>query len=84
MPVDFKDLASLKRAAKQYGFRDILEGETEAAYRTALAAHVRHIDFVASSEIKSGVGWSEGDFPTMMKEMSGVSPDIIIYERGHF
>lgn len=33
MPVDFPDLASLKRAAKVHKFRDPEDGEGEDAYR---------------------------------------------------
>lgn len=57
MPMDFPDMQSLVRAAKDHGFREPREGEGEAAYRTALADFVQPRDFVESCEIRNKVGW---------------------------
>jgi len=64
MPMDFPDMASLKRAAECWDFREPEEGETEIQYRTALADFVQDKDLIESMEIRSGKGWdkfSQGD-----------------------
>lgn len=57
MPMDFPDMAALADAALVHNFRVPNVGESEAAYRSALADHVKPIDFVESQEIRHGVGW---------------------------
>ena len=57
MPMDFPDMRSLKRAAELWKFRQPVEGESEDAYRTALAAHVESKDYIESMEIRNKVGW---------------------------
>ena len=59
MPMDFPTMDSLKRAAKCHEFRQPNEGETEAAYRKALADHVQPRDLIESMEIRSSVGWDK-------------------------
>lgn len=61
MPMDFPDMQSLESAAKVWKFRKINEGETEDAYRTALADHVQPRDLVESMEIRAKVGWDKFD-----------------------
>lgn len=56
MPMDFPDLNSLKRHAEMLKFRKPNEGETEDAYRMALADYVEPLDFVESLEIRNKVG----------------------------
>lgn len=57
MPMDFPDLKSLQMAAELWKFRPINEGESEDAYRSALADFVEPNDFVESQEIRNKVGW---------------------------
>lgn len=57
MPMNFPDYASLKDAARVHKFREPRDGEPEIEFRTALADHVRAIDFIESEEIRNGVGW---------------------------
>lgn len=59
MPMSFPDMKALERAADVHGFRKPNEGEAEAAYRTALADHVRPIDFIESQEILTSKGWDQ-------------------------
>lgn len=59
MPNNYATLESLKRPAKQHGFRPQAHGESESAYRAALAAHVQPIDPVEAIEIRSGLGWDQ-------------------------
>lgn len=59
MPMDFPDMESLKRAAEIHDFRQPNDGETEIAFRLALASHVRPRDFIESEEIRSGKGWDK-------------------------
>lgn len=61
MPMSFPDMESLVQAAEVHKFRQLNEGETEAAYRTALADHVQGIDLVESMEIRTGKGWDQWD-----------------------
>lgn len=64
MPMDFPDLESLEFAAKIHKFREfrtIDPRETEDAYRTALADHVKPRDFIESEEIRNKVGWDQWD-----------------------
>jgi len=64
MPMSFPDMESLEIAAEVWGFRKIIDDETEIQYRTALADFVQDKDVVESMEIRSGKGWdefSEGD-----------------------
>jgi len=58
MPRSFPDMESLERAAQCHNFRQKLKSESEEDYRNALADHVRHIDPVESTEIRSGKGWN--------------------------
>lgn len=57
MPMDFPDMRSLELAAEVWKFRSPNEGETEDAYRTALANHVQPKDLIESMEIRNKVGW---------------------------
>lgn len=59
MPMDFPDLKSLERAAKDHGFRNKITKESEDEFRTALANHVAPIDFIESEEIRNKVGWDK-------------------------
>jgi hypothetical protein len=75
MPMDFKDLESLVRAAKCHHFRDKKKEETEKEYRTALADHVAPRDFIESEEIRNGIGWdkwndTQKDFMLLRKFLS--------------
>lgn len=56
MPMSFPDMKSLKFAAQCHKFREPNEGETEAAFRKALADHVKPIDFIESQEIRTSKG----------------------------
>ncbi len=61
--MDFPDMKSLERCAVLWKFRKPLKGETEAAFRIALADFVEPKDYVESCEIRNKVGWdrfSEG------------------------
>ena len=57
--MDFPDMRALKECAQVHKFRPPAEGETEAAYRTALADHVMPRDFIESEEIRNKVGWDK-------------------------
>lgn len=57
MPMDFPDMKSLTSAAELWKFRKPAKGETEDAYRTALADHVQPRDYIESLEIRNKVGW---------------------------
>jgi len=59
MPMDFPDFDSLKRCAKVHKFREPYLNESEEIYRTALADHVKNIDFIESCEIRNKVGWDQ-------------------------
>lgn len=59
MPMDFPDMNSLKKAAELWKFRKPADGETEDAYRIALADHVQPRDYVESLEIRNKVGWDQ-------------------------
>jgi len=61
MPLDFPDMASLKRRAKIRGFRQPTENETEDEYRSAFSHFMLGIDRVESAEISSGKGWDKMD-----------------------
>lgn len=78
MPMDFPDMDSLVAAAEVHKFRGPHEGETEPSYRSALANHVRPIDFIESEEIRNKVGWdkfSEGQNKSMVLKSMIVSMD---------
>jgi len=57
MPMDFPDMKSLIMAAEVHKFRKPKKGESEDAYRNALADHVRPRDLIESQEIRHKVGW---------------------------
>ena len=59
MPMDFPDMASLRRAAEVHKFREPRDGESERDFRHALADHVKDIDLVESMEIRTGKGWDK-------------------------
>lgn len=59
MPMEFRDMASLERAADVWKFRKLKEGETEIEYRTALADFIEGKDPIESMEIRTGKGWDE-------------------------
>ena len=59
MPAAFPDMDSLRRAASTHKFREPNEGETEEAFRAALADHVYSIDYIESLEIRNKVAWNE-------------------------
>lgn len=59
MPMDFPDMKSLERAADVWQFRKANDGETESAYRTALADFVQPKDLIESMEIRAKVGWNK-------------------------
>lgn len=65
MPMNFPDSdefpnsGSLIHAADVHHFRQPDDGETQDAYRTALADHVQSIDYVESLEIRNKVGWDK-------------------------
>jgi len=61
MPMSFPNMESLRARTKQRGFREPLEGESEADYRTSFADFMVKVDIVESSEIRSGKGWDEQD-----------------------
>ena len=63
MPMSFPDMASLRRAAEVWKFREPNEGETEAEYRAGLADFVIMKDPVESMEIRTGKGWNEWNDP---------------------
>jgi hypothetical protein len=70
MPMDFPDAKSLIEAADCHKFRQPKEDETIGQFRTALADHVRNIDFIESEEIRNGKGWdkfSESENIAMLK-----------------
>lgn len=58
MPREFPDMKSLERVAAAWKFRERLEDETEAQYRTTLADYVQPKDLVESMEIRTGKGWN--------------------------
>lgn len=58
MPMDFPDMASLKRAAEVWKFRQPNENEQEDDYRRELADFVAPHDLVESEEIRNKVGWN--------------------------
>ena len=68
MPMDFPDMNSLKECAKCHKFRQPNEGESEDAYRTALADHVQPRDYIESLEIRNKVGWDKFS-PAQNKDM---------------
>jgi hypothetical protein len=57
--MSFPDLKSLTNRAKQRGFRQPNEGESEADYRAAFADYMVNIDRVESMEIRTSRGWDE-------------------------
>lgn len=57
--MDFPDMKSLERCADVWKFRPLNEGESEDAYRSALADFVEPHDLVASCEIRNTVGWNK-------------------------
>jgi hypothetical protein len=59
MPMDFPDMKSLVYAAEVHRFRKPDKGETEIAYRNALADHVSTRDLIESEEIRNGCGWDK-------------------------
>jgi hypothetical protein len=59
MPMDFKDMKSLVKAATVHKFREPEPEETEEDFRAALANHVASIDLVESQEIRTGKGWNK-------------------------
>lgn len=59
MPMSFPDMDSLKNRAKQRGFREPHENETEESFRNALADFMLNVDRVESAEIRTGKGWDE-------------------------
>ena len=61
MPMSFPDMGSLERAAGVWKFRGPDAGETEAAYREALADFVVERDPIESMEIRTGSGWDAWD-----------------------
>lgn len=52
--MNFPDFESLKRRAEQRQFRQPLEAETEAEFRTAFADFMVTVDRVESGEIRAG------------------------------
>jgi hypothetical protein len=59
MPMDFPNMDSLKRAAKNHDFRQPEEGESEDEFRAKLANHVTPRDRIEGHEIRTGKGWSK-------------------------
>jgi hypothetical protein len=59
MPRDFPDMDSLIRVAECHDFRPPADGESEDAYRSALADHVQPRDYIESLEIRNRVGWNK-------------------------
>lgn len=65
MPISFPDSesfpesGSLINAAEVHRFRKPSNGESQDAFREALADHVESIDFVESCEIRNKVGWDK-------------------------
>ncbi len=82
MPMNFPDSdefparGSLIQAASVHHFRQPNDGETQDAYRAALANHVSSIDYIESCEIRNKVGWDKfSDEQNMdMLKRSGLHP----------
>lgn len=63
--MDFPDMESLKKWAKQREFRQPFLDESELQYRSAFALFMNDKDPVEAMEIASGKGWDrwkEGTF----------------------
>ena len=74
MPMSFPDLDSLRLAAQVWQFRKLAEGESEAAYRAALAAHVHPRDVIEAHETRTGRGhdqWTAADQADLMRAVRG-------------
>lgn len=74
MPMDFPDFQSLKTHAKMLKFRQPNVGETEHAYRNALADFVAPLDFVESQEIRTSKGWDcwrDSEVKDMLRRKAG-------------
>jgi len=74
--MSFPDMESLQSRAKQRGFRQPNEGETEAEYRTAFADFMVNVDRVESVEIRNKLGWDQQD-PRAMLEAMGIFPKSV-------
>lgn len=61
MPMSFQNMESLKARATQRKFRQPIENESEADYRTAFANFMVSVDMIESMEIRSSKGWVNGD-----------------------
>jgi hypothetical protein len=61
MPMSFPDMKSLQRAAQVWKFRGPEHGESEDAFREALADFVQVKDSVEAMEIRTGKGWDSWD-----------------------
>ena len=69
MPRDFPDMQSLTRSAENRGYRPPSEGESEQAYRAALADFVAGVDLIEAAEIRNKVGWDKQDPHTLLAEL---------------
>lgn len=56
--MDFPD-ESLAQTAELHRFRQQGKEETIESFRSALADHVKSIDFIESMEIRTGKGWDK-------------------------
>lgn len=66
MPMDFPDLASLRRSYDDPKRVPYKAGESEAAYRERCAVYIETVwkDPVEAQEIRSGKGWDRWDDKT--------------------
>ena len=69
MPRDLPDMQSLTRSAENHGYRPPSEGESEQAYRSALADFVAGVDLIEAAEIRNKVGWDKQDPHTLFAEL---------------
>jgi hypothetical protein len=72
MPMLFPDMESLRFCAEVWKFRPPAEGESEADYRSALAAHVEPKDFIEAHEIRTSRGhheWNPEDSADLIRRV---------------
>lgn len=79
MPMTFPDMKSLQYRAKQRGFREAKDSETEADFREAFATFMEGVDRVEAAEIRLGIHSDfvrENDPAGMLKAMGINTSDL--------
>ncbi len=79
--MSFPTMDSLKARAKQRGFRQPNEGESDDQYRNAFADFMLEVDRIEAAEIRAGLPWDQQS-PQMLLGGAGYNVGKIIRDYG--